>query len=460
MHDTALQIGRLALQTYCLTPNPAILELGSLDVNGSLRSYAPGEASYIGIDLEKGPGVDIITRAGDPIPADDDSFDLVIASSVLEHDPAFWVTFLEMCRKARSGGYVYINAPSNGAVHRYPEDHWRFYPDSGKALMRWAVSQGQSVELIESFTAKRDGDIWNDFVAVFRKGPSSAALPQPMLYEKLLGSRNVQVGASAHFLNPSPNTEDMDLLAKVSTDYRRADAARADLERNLADREHRVAHLEDVLRQRDEALQQAIRESAATRGEAIALRADADALRSGSDTLRSDADALRADADGLRKQIFVLQEELAQARSALITDREQIRALTDHVARMAIEAEQVADTQRNAQIAISDAVSRNSQLATEIAGLTRQLSEQEDLALHERRVVEWVRKVYAVTDSGRWWWRLMPREWQQRRIHNRLAQRGLFNAAEYCSRYPDVVASGMDPLRHYMLHGLAERRTI
>ena len=100
---------------------------------------------------------------------------MIIASSVFEHDPAFWWTFVEMCRLAKPGGYVYVSAPSNGTFHQFPLDHWRFYPDCGLALQEWARREGQNVELVESFLAERDGDIWNDFCFLF--GTSRASSP-------------------------------------------------------------------------------------------------------------------------------------------------------------------------------------------------------------------------------------------------------------------------------------------
>ena len=43
---------------------------------------------------------------------------------------------------------------------------------------------------------------------------------------------------------------------------------------------------------------------------------------------------------------------------------------------------------------------------------------------------------------------------------NALAQvlSSFFDAAWYLSRYPDVLGAGLDPLRHFMVHGAAESR--
>lgn len=78
---------------------------------------------YCGVDLAPGKGVDLVVSPGSPLPLADACADAVLASSVFEHDPAFWDSFREMCRITRPGGFIYVNAPSNGHVHRYPRDY-------------------------------------------------------------------------------------------------------------------------------------------------------------------------------------------------------------------------------------------------------------------------------------------------------------------------------------------------
>jgi hypothetical protein len=47
-----------------------------------------------GLDLEAGPGVDVVAPEGamGGYPFPDGAFDVVVSSSVLEHDEFFWVT--------------------------------------------------------------------------------------------------------------------------------------------------------------------------------------------------------------------------------------------------------------------------------------------------------------------------------------------------------------------------------
>lgn len=47
---------------------------------------------------------------------------------------------------------------------------------------------------------------------------------------------------------------------------------------------------------------------------------------------------------------------------------------------------------------------------------------------------------------------------ESKRLEERLQSAGLFNAAWYCREYPDVAASALAPLTHFLRHGLAEGR--
>ncbi|SOD75135.1 methyltransferase family protein [Jatrophihabitans sp. GAS493] len=169
MHDTSYEHGRLFFEVYWQAGFQVVVDLGSQDVNGSLRDHCPPEARYVGLDMEPGKGVDLVVEPGAALPFADASVDVAVSTSAFEHDVFFWETFLEMVRVIRPGGLVYINAPSNNDFHRYPLDLWRFYPDAGIGLVKWAAKHDVPVELVESFVAKPGAEGWADFVAVFRK---------------------------------------------------------------------------------------------------------------------------------------------------------------------------------------------------------------------------------------------------------------------------------------------------
>jgi cephalosporin hydroxylase len=151
-----------------------ILDVGSYDVNGTMKPIFE-RAQYVGLDMEAGPNVDVVGVSHD-IPFGKDEFDVVISSSCFEHDDMFWISFQEMCRVLKPGGYMYIQAPSNGPYHGWPGDNWRFYIDSWKALEKWSERLGYEIELVEHYIDETtpapsyEGNrIWNDSIGIYRK---------------------------------------------------------------------------------------------------------------------------------------------------------------------------------------------------------------------------------------------------------------------------------------------------
>jgi SAM-dependent methyltransferase len=144
-----------------------VVDIGSQDINGSLKEATPSRFVYIGVDYAPGKNVEIILEDPYLFPLADNYCEITVSSSVFEHSEFFWMTFLEMVRITKPGGYIYINAPSKGKVHRHPVDCWRFYPDAGKALANWATATKKPVTLLDSYTDP--GQEWGDYVAIYRK---------------------------------------------------------------------------------------------------------------------------------------------------------------------------------------------------------------------------------------------------------------------------------------------------
>jgi len=174
MHDTAHISGTYFGVTYGDT-NMNVVDIGGADINGSLRgSFQKLNMKYTVVDIEAGPGVDIVIKPGEKLPFETGSVDLIVSSSCFEHDPCFWITFKEMCRIVKLGGYIYINAPSNGVYHKHPGDNWRFYSDAGQALAYWSgIQMGNEeihpVKVEETFHILPLNDIWTDWVCVWKR---------------------------------------------------------------------------------------------------------------------------------------------------------------------------------------------------------------------------------------------------------------------------------------------------
>ncbi len=210
MHDTAYNIGKKFFELYWCASHRTIVEIGALNLNGTLRDHQPENSTYLGLDATAGPAVDLCVDPAEPLPFVDRVFDITIASSVLEHDMFFWETFAEMCRITKLGGYIYVNAPTNGMVHQHPLDCWRFYPDASLALERWGRRRGQPVACVESFVADRRSDQWNDFVAIFALGPPLRREPQNFVHPHF-PCRNIRIAGETTLAAFSPVTEDMEI---------------------------------------------------------------------------------------------------------------------------------------------------------------------------------------------------------------------------------------------------------
>jgi SAM-dependent methyltransferase len=170
MHQTAMDNGRSFFSCYSKIFDDAlvtVVEIGSQDVNGTLKDVCPERFKYIGVDFISAANVDVVLEDPYVLPFEDNSVDIVLSSSCFEHSEMFWLVFLEILRVLKPKGVFYMNAPSKGGYHAYPVDCWRFYPDSGLALNNWGKRNGYSSVLLESYTHS-SGD-WGDFSAVFLK---------------------------------------------------------------------------------------------------------------------------------------------------------------------------------------------------------------------------------------------------------------------------------------------------
>lgn len=214
MHHSALNFGKLFFDTYCANLQGATVhDVGAQNVNGSLKDVLPSHLGYVGVDFVAGNGVDIVLEDPYQLPFADESLDVLVCSSCFEHSQFFWLVFLEMLRVLKPQGVLYLNVPSNGSVHRYPVDCWRFYPDSGRALEAWAARNGYAAQLLESFVGERSpdsyesGGAWHDLVAVFVKDKQHAAIYPARMLDALYvysNSYDSRTGAEGHpeFLSP------------------------------------------------------------------------------------------------------------------------------------------------------------------------------------------------------------------------------------------------------------------
>ena len=117
-----------------------VIEVGSLDVNGSLRplmeSYNPKE--YVGVDIVKGPSVDRICKVENLVEeVGQNSFDVVISTELLEHVKDWKKAISSIKNVCKEGGIILITTRSMGfPYHAYPYDFWRFEVSDMKNIFK------------------------------------------------------------------------------------------------------------------------------------------------------------------------------------------------------------------------------------------------------------------------------------------------------------------------------------
>ncbi|HIF9133618.1 TPA: methyltransferase domain-containing protein [Photobacterium damselae] len=266
MHPSAMYHAKLFSENYLKSDNLKIVEIGSQDVNGCLKSVIPDNVDYVGVDFVDGNNVDIILDDPYKLPFEDESIDVVMSSSCFEHSEFFWEVYLEIMRVLKPSGILYINVPNNGYIHRYPVDCWRFYPDSAMALTNWGKRHGMNNFLLESFVCNQSNFIsnireiydeidwsdylesegrWNDFVAVILKNEE---------FENLYSNRisyDDRLRAFSFYINNNPNenlegmTEDFIIQDNLNIHNFELSDKLFNLEKDKALIDSRVKDLED-----------------------------------------------------------------------------------------------------------------------------------------------------------------------------------------------------------------------
>lgn len=134
----------------------AVIEVGARDVNGSVRPLvsAFGPASYVGVDLQAGPGVDEICDATQLVACfGREAFDLLISTELLEHVRDWRTVISQFKQVLKPGGRLLITTRSRGfPYHAFPDDFWRYELADVRAIF-----SDFTLEVIESDSGSYPG---------------------------------------------------------------------------------------------------------------------------------------------------------------------------------------------------------------------------------------------------------------------------------------------------------------
>jgi SAM-dependent methyltransferase len=126
-----------------------VLEVGSYDVNGSVRPAleAHGPTSYLGVDQSAGPGVDEVADVTELPGRYPDGFGLVVSTEMLEHVRDWREAMQALVELVAPGGLLALTTRGPGfPYHAFPEDHWRYPVPVMDAILRSAGLTVRSCE--------------------------------------------------------------------------------------------------------------------------------------------------------------------------------------------------------------------------------------------------------------------------------------------------------------------------
>jgi hypothetical protein len=124
-------------------PAPSVLEIGSLDINGSVRPLFPGASHYHGLDLVAGDGVDEVADAATWTPPR--TYDVVVSAEVLEHAPAWRANHTMMWAATAPGGLLFMTCAADPRAPHSAVDGWdvrdgEYYANVGAADVRSLIA--------------------------------------------------------------------------------------------------------------------------------------------------------------------------------------------------------------------------------------------------------------------------------------------------------------------------------
>lgn len=150
-----------------LVTGKTVCEVGSYNVNGTVRAgiESHGPASYLGVDISEGPGVDLVANVED-LPAQfPDGFDLVVSTEMLEHVDSWKAAIKALVQLVAPGGALVVSTRSLGfPYHPYPQDTWRYSVNQMRDILTRArlqvISSEADPEQAGVFAVARKPEEW------------------------------------------------------------------------------------------------------------------------------------------------------------------------------------------------------------------------------------------------------------------------------------------------------------
>ena len=105
-----------------------VIEIGSLDINGSVRGYF-ADCEYIGVDVGEGKNVDLVCE-GQKVDHPDGTYDTSLSCNCFEHNPHWVETFRNMHRMTKKDGLVFGECKTYGLFQKKDFDRMSYLAKS------------------------------------------------------------------------------------------------------------------------------------------------------------------------------------------------------------------------------------------------------------------------------------------------------------------------------------------
>jgi len=129
----------------------SVLEIGSLDINGSIRSIFSDSLYYLGIDMQEGPGVDLVANASSFIV--EEPVDIVVCCEVFEHTGE-WPQIIEVTYKNLKKNGIFIGTAAgegrkpHSAIDENPIRDWEYYSNVKAEDLRGCLENSQFKNIV------------------------------------------------------------------------------------------------------------------------------------------------------------------------------------------------------------------------------------------------------------------------------------------------------------------------
>ena len=101
--------------------NVEVIEIGSLDINGSVRDFYGNTPRYIGVDLAEGKGVDLVAEGQDLMIGEKFNGDIVTMITQLEGEEL--IRFMVWCGFTRK----FLLTANDGQIEKQIVNKWMQY---------------------------------------------------------------------------------------------------------------------------------------------------------------------------------------------------------------------------------------------------------------------------------------------------------------------------------------------